>query len=92
MNPDWLVQEEQRLRLMNKLSATPLDGRACAMCAGRDLGKIECHRLQRYQQYEAVLTKLSFKQILEEISKVIAYVSCHSIMNPDRRDKHPGDF
>jgi hypothetical protein len=90
MNPDWLIQEEQRLKLVKKLSATHLNGEACVMRAGGDLGRLDSHRLQRHRQYVAGLAILIPKQVFEEMFEVILlHVSCNSIVNSDRRGKYP---
>ena len=88
MNPEWLLQEKRRLRLVKKLVAVHLKGGACALCGSRELQELEFHHPGKDREYEGGLTTLSFKQVFEEMSKVLLLCStCHSFLDDDRRSK-----
>jgi hypothetical protein len=85
VNPEWLIQEKRRLRLVKKLVATHLKGGACAMCGNRELEQLEFHHPLKDREYEAGLTTLSFKQIFEEMPKVLLLCTkCHGIIDDQR--------
>lgn len=85
MNPEWLIREQRRLRLVKKLIAVHLKNGECALCGDRELENLEFHHPLKDRQYEAGITTLSFKQIFEEMHKVILLcASCHSLVDDDR--------
>src|SRR5208282_4112591 len=87
--PTWLLQEKRRLRLVKKLVAVHLKGGACALCGNRELEDLEFHHPSKDREYEGGLTTLSFKQVFEEMSKVLLLCStCHSALDGDRRSKN----
>jgi hypothetical protein len=87
MNPEWLIQEKRRLRLVKKLIAVHLKGSACAVCGNRELEELEFHHPLKDRQYESGLTTLSFKQIFEEMHKVILLCApCHTVLDDDRHN------
>lgn len=89
LNPEWLVKEKRRLRLVKKLVAVHLKGGACALCGNRELQELEFHHPGKDREYEGGLTTLSFKQVFEEMSKVLLLCStCHSMLDDDRRSKN----
>ena len=55
------------------------------MCGNRELDQLEFHHPLKDRQYEAGLTTLSFKQIFEEMNKIILVCAhCHAIFDEDR--------
>ena len=86
--PPWKIEGKRRQRLVKKLFAVHLKGGACAMCGDRQLENLEFHHPGNDRAYEAGLTTLSFKQILEEMWKVLLVCSkCHAILDQNR---YPG--
>ena len=86
MNPEWLIREKRRLRLVKKLVAVHMKGGSCAMCGTRELSRLEFHHPSRDRTYRGGLTTLSFKRIYEEVPKVLLLCSgCHAILDADRR-------
>jgi len=93
--PPWKIEGKRRQRLVKKLFAVHLKGGACAMCGDRQLENLEFHHPGNDRAYEAGLTTLSFKQIFEEMSKVLLLCSrCHAVLDQYRgpaRDDQPDD-
>jgi DNA-directed RNA polymerase subunit RPC12/RpoP len=86
MNPEWLIQEKRRLRFVKKLIAVHMKGSQCALCGSRELQELEFHHPFKDRLYEAGLTTLSFKQIFEEMPKVLLLCSrCHAVLDDDRK-------
>jgi hypothetical protein len=87
MNPEWLLREKRRLRLVKKLIAVHLKNGECALCGERELENLEFHHPLKDRKYEAGITTLSFKQIFEEMNKVILLcATCHASLDEDRRN------